>query len=138
MNKELPKMYHNKINKTVNSIQKVYSSMENHKNNELRQNKYSSISIDQKIEQIFKEKDFVYKADVEIITDTDTIKKRIVARNKNNLITIDNEYIPISITDLLICVCMLSLPQIPHFAFPSLPALVLPQSWFQPENRPYP
>lgn len=97
MNKELPKMYHNKINKTVNSIQKVYSSMENHKNNELRQNKYSSISIDQKIEQIFKEKDFVYKADVEIITDTETIKKRIVARNQNNLITIDNEYIPISI-----------------------------------------
>lgn len=97
MNKELPKMYHNKINKTVNSIQKVYSSMENHKNNELRQNKYSSISIDQKIEQIFKEKDFVYKADVEIITDTDTIRKRIVARNQNNLITIDNEYIPISI-----------------------------------------
>ena len=97
MNKELPKMYHNKINKTVNSIQKVYSSMENHKNNELRQNKYSSISIDQKIEQIFKEKDFVYKADVEIITDTENIKKRIVARNQNNLITIDNEYIPISI-----------------------------------------
>lgn len=97
MNKELPKMYHNKINKTVNSIQKVYSSMENHKNNELRQNKYSSISIDQKIEQIFKEKDFVYKADVEIITDTETIRKRIVARNQNNLITIDNEYIPISI-----------------------------------------
>lgn len=97
MNKELPKMYHNKINKTVNSIQKVYSSIENHKNNELRQNKYSSISIDQKIEQIFKEKDFVYKADVEIITDTETIKKRIVARNQNNLITIDNEYIPISI-----------------------------------------
>lgn len=97
MNKELPKMYHNKINKTVNSIQKVYSSMENHKNNELRQNKYSSISIDQKIEQIFQEKDFVYKADVEIITDTETIRKRIVARNQNNLITIDNEYIPISI-----------------------------------------
>ena len=97
MNKELPKMYHNKINKTVNSIQKVYSSIENHENNELRQNKYSSISIDQKIEQIFKEKDFVYKADVEIITDAETIKKRIVARNQNNLITIDNEYIPISI-----------------------------------------
>lgn len=97
MNKELPKMYHNKINKTVNSIQKVYSSIENHENNELRQNKYSSISIDQKIEQIFKEKDFVYKADVEIITDAETIRKRIVARNQNNLITIDNEYIPISI-----------------------------------------
>lgn len=97
MNKELPKMYHNKINKTVNSIQKVYSSMENHEKEYLRNNKYSNISLDKKIDKIFQEKDFVYKADVEIITDTDTIKKRIVARNQNNLITIDNEYIPISI-----------------------------------------
>ncbi len=97
MNKELPKMYHNKINKTVNSIQKVYSSMENHEKEYLRNNKYSNVSLDQKIDKIFQEKDFVYKADVEIITDTDTIKKRIVARNQNNLITIDNEYIPISI-----------------------------------------
>lgn len=97
MNKELPKMYHNKINKTVNSIQKVYSSMENHEKEYLRKNKYSNISLDKKIDKIFQEKDFVYKADVEIITDTDTIKKRIVARNQNNLITIDNEYIPISI-----------------------------------------
>ena len=27
MNKELPKMYHNSVNKPVNSIQKVYSSI---------------------------------------------------------------------------------------------------------------
>ena len=31
------------------------------------------------------------------INDYQTIKKRIVARNNNNIITIDNEYIPISI-----------------------------------------
>ena len=30
-------------------------------------------------------------------SDNDILHKRIVARNRNNLITIDNEYIPISI-----------------------------------------
>ena len=38
---------------------------------------------------------YVYKADVTIVTDTETMKKRIIARNRNNIITIDNEYIPI-------------------------------------------
>ena len=94
--KELPKMYHNKINKTIDSIQKVYSSIDEPKEN-ITNKTYSHISIDKKIDNIFKDKEFVYKADVTIITDNDTINKRIIARNKNNLITIDNEYIPISI-----------------------------------------
>ena len=50
-----------------------------------------------KIDDIFQDIGFVYKADVTIVTDNDTFKKRIVARNGNNLITMDNEYIPISI-----------------------------------------
>ena len=90
--KELPKMYHPKINKT-NNIQKTYSTI----SNTIKEKQYSNISIDKKIDNIFKSKDYVYKADVTIITDNDTLNKRIVARNKNNLITIENEYIPISI-----------------------------------------
>lgn len=99
MKKELPKMYQNKINKSVPSIQKVYSTMDNKKESviEERNNRYSSISIDKKIDQIFKSPDYVYKADVTIVTDKDTVKRRIIARNRNNIITIDNEYIPISI-----------------------------------------
>ena len=98
MNKNLPKMYHNSINKRINSIQKVYSSM-NEANNFEDSNKvkYSNISIDSKINRIFNSYDYVYKADVTIVTDNDKLHKRIVARNKNNLITIDNEYIPINI-----------------------------------------
>lgn len=96
MNKELPKMYHTKINKPINSIQKVYRSMD--KNNYINDRKnYSHISIDKKINNIFNSNDYVYKADVTIITDTETLNKRIIARNRTNLITIDNEYIPISI-----------------------------------------
>ena len=99
MEKELPKMYHTKINKPITSIQKVYSSITNKKdsNNENSNTKEWGISIDKKINKIFNSYDYVYKADVTIITDKDILKKRIIARNKNNLITIDNEYIPISI-----------------------------------------
>ena len=100
MKKELPKMYQNKINKTVPSIQKVYSSMESNDTRESsrdREIRYSSVSIEKKIDDIFNSPDYVYKADVTIVTDGDTLRRRIVARNRNNLITIDNEYIPISV-----------------------------------------
>lgn len=94
--KELPKMYHNKINKPINNIQKMYSTIDTKKEN-FKETRYSNISIHQKIDNIFNATDYVYKADVTIITDNDTIQKRIVARDKNNIITIDNEFIPISI-----------------------------------------
>lgn len=94
--KELPKMYQNKINKKIDSIQKVYSTFDD-RTAKVSNPKYLSVSIDKKIDDIFKAHDYVYKADVTIVTDTETIKKRIVAKNNNNVITIDNEYIPISI-----------------------------------------
>ena len=101
MKKELPKMYQTKINKTVPSIQKVFSTIDTRNAvSEDRGNtttRYSSISIEKKIDQIFNSPDYVYKADVTIVTDTEKINRRIVARNRNNIITIDNEFIPISI-----------------------------------------
>ena len=97
MSKELPKMYQNKINKSINNIQKVYSSIDKNKKEERTSVKYPNISINKKIDNIFSSYDYVYKADVTIVTDNDKLKKRIVARDNNNLITIDNEYIPISI-----------------------------------------
>ncbi len=97
MNKELPKMYQNKIHKNMDNVQKVYSTMNKKEPEETRSSRYANISIDKKIDDIFQAADYVYKADVTIVTDTDTIKRRIIARNHNNIITIDNEYIPISI-----------------------------------------
>lgn len=103
MKKELPKMYQSKINRDVPSIQKVYSTLDKKtlSNDDLDRNysnkRYSSISIEKKIDNIFNSPDYVYKADVTIVTDGETLKRRIVARNRNNIITIDNEYIPISI-----------------------------------------
>jgi len=99
MNKELPKMYQTKITKTVPSIQKVYSTINQSKESRVEDTntRYSSVSIEKRIEQIFQSPDYVYKADVTILTDTEKLQRRIIARNHNNIITIDNEYIPISI-----------------------------------------
>lgn len=103
MNKELPKMYHSNFDKEIKNNETFFSTLNN---NDLRINKkedsnkdikFDRFSIEQKIFNIFNAKDYIYKADVTIVTDTQTIKKRIVGKNGNNLITMDNEYIPISI-----------------------------------------
>lgn len=39
---------------------------------------------------------YIYKIDVVIVTDNNKVIKRIIGKNKNNLITMDNEYIPIN------------------------------------------
>ena len=103
MAKELPSMYHNEINKSINNNKNVYSSLiEKSKDSTRSSNfnqglKFDRFSIEQKIFNIFNSKDYIYKADVTIVTDNQVIEKRIIGKNNNNLITIDNEYIPISI-----------------------------------------
>lgn len=96
MSKELPKMYQNQLKNKVVNIQHVYSTIGKNERRENHRQEYSSISIERKIEDIFNAPDYVYKADVFIVTSDETIKRRIVARDKNSIITIDNEYIPIS------------------------------------------
>lgn len=105
MKKDLPEMYHNNINKNINNNSCIFSSLidkkvEQKDNLNLKSKtikKDDWFTIEQKIFNIFNAKDYIYKADVTIVTDEQTIKKRIVGKNANNLITIDNEYIPISI-----------------------------------------
>ena len=96
MNKELPKMYQTKINKPINSIQKMYSTINSNSDKD-KKVRYSTVSIDKKISDIFNSYDYVYKADVTIVTDNEVMHKRVVGRDNNNLITIDNEYIPIDV-----------------------------------------
>jgi len=105
MEKELPKMYHNNFEKTFNNNKSVFNSMidkketirkDERKEKSIEQ-KNDWFTIEQKIFSIFNSKDYIYKADVTIVTDEQTINKRIIGKNANNLITIDNEYIPISI-----------------------------------------
>ena len=56
-----------------------------------------------KIYNIFNSPNYIYKVDVTIVTDSGTFNKRIVGKTKTNLITMENEYIPIdTIRDIYI------------------------------------
>ena len=52
--------------------------------------------MNQKINKIFGSSRYVYKADVDITLKDGKVSKRIIGRNKNELITMDNELIKIS------------------------------------------
>jgi len=95
MDKKLPKVFANKIDKKINNNETYYATNENRGVKEEITEK-ESYNINQKIRNIFNSTRYVYKADV-VITMTDkTVTKKIIGKNNNQLITIDNELIPIS------------------------------------------
>lgn len=85
-------MYQNKFNKKLDNTQKVYSTL--YEKEEVI-DKGQVYNIEKKIIDIFKSPNYVYKVDVVIEIDNDILEKRIIGRNKDFLITMDNEYIPI-------------------------------------------
>ena len=103
MSKDLPKMYQNTFNKEINNNRCIYSSLLDKKEIKHKEKvkekdvKFDRFTIEQKIFNIFNSKDYIYKADVTIVTDNQVLQKRIIGKNSDNLITMDNEYIPISI-----------------------------------------
>ena len=100
MHKKLPKVFANKIDKPLKNNETVYYDRGEEKKEEpIKTN--SILSINQKINQIFGSSRYVYKADVIITTKNGTLNKKIIGRNRHELITMDNEVIPISdITDI--------------------------------------
>ena len=100
--KDLPKMYHNKIDKDIRNNEKFFSTMYKDKSIEVVKPKKNNLindknnyTVEQKIYNIFNSPNYIYKIDVIIETDEGSMSKRIIAKNKKSLITIDNEYIPI-------------------------------------------
>lgn len=91
--KELPRVFRNSINKDI-SNNKDYSMSKN-KEREIKEEK-NNINIYQKIKDIFSSYKYVYKADVVITTNEGVLKKTLIGKKDNNLITIDNELIDIS------------------------------------------
>ena len=75
-------------NMVVDNMEDYLSSVINNKNN---------YTVEQKIYNIFNSPNYIYKIDVIIVTDKGKDKKRIVGKTKTNLITMNNEYIPINI-----------------------------------------
>ena len=90
--KELPKVFHNKIDKKINNNRNVFYS-----NNTYEEDRsIDTRTVLQKINEIFSSPNYVYKANVEITLKDKKVTKRIIGRNKNYIITMDNDLIPIS------------------------------------------
>ncbi len=92
MEKKLPKVFANPIGKDIKNNETIFYSKE--KNEIPRFEK--GLSVMQKINQIFRSPKYVYKVEAEIKLKDKEVTKRIVGKNKNYLITIENERIPIS------------------------------------------
>ncbi len=89
--KDLPKVFHNKIDKKFSNNRSVYYS-----SNSLNDEVVDTRTIKQKINDIFSSPNYVYKANVDITLKDKKITKRIIGRNKDYIITMDNDLIPIS------------------------------------------
>lgn len=85
-----PKVFKNTINKNIKNNEHIFYS-KNKVNEEIK----DSRNIIQKINDIFTSPNYVYKANVKIKTNDDFITTRIIGRNKDYIITIDNKLIPI-------------------------------------------
>ena len=90
--KDLPKVFQNNVNKEFKNNNSVFYSRNSTIQNEVKDSK----TILQKINDIFSSPNYVYKANVEITLKDKKITKRIIGRNKNYIITMDNMLIPIN------------------------------------------
>lgn len=94
MKEKLPKVFANSFSKQISNNEKVYHlRKENFEPTETRTIPVENIN--NKINALFKSSKYVYKLDVEITTANGTTKKKIIGKNKTNLITLDNELIAI-------------------------------------------
>lgn len=88
-------MYQNKVDKVFTNNKNIFTTLDN-KNRVMESN-----DIRKKINNILNSNNYIYRVNVHILLDTGLIERKIIGIYNNNLITLDNEYIPIdSIRDI--------------------------------------
>ena len=92
--KKLPDLYTNTFDKKIDNSQEYVTIP----NNEVVTN-LSTYEINEKINNIFKSKKYIYKIKVEIQLKNETLIETIIGKTNKNLITIDNKLI--NINDIL-------------------------------------
>lgn len=88
-----PRMYRGEVKKNINNNRSIYASYID--NNEIKV--YDSREIRRKIDDIFNSSTFIYRTKVNIVIDGEVLTKKVIGVYNNNLVTIDNEHIPINI-----------------------------------------
>lgn len=97
MKKILPNLYKGKIFENKNQNKTVIEKVKENVKNVVEEENVDSTSINRKIKDIFSSPSYVYKADVSIVlNDGSSIKKTIIGRTNNSLITIDDELINVN------------------------------------------
>lgn len=85
------KMYQNRVNKDFHNNKEIYMTSDN--NNTVI---FTGNEIRKKIDNIINSSSFIYSKLVHIVVNGEVILKKIVGVYGDNLITIDNEYIPLN------------------------------------------
>ncbi len=85
-----PKMYRCDTKKEFNNNRMVYASYYNDVK------VYDNGDIREKIDNIFNSSNFIYRTKVNIVMNNQVCNKKIVGVYNDNLVTIDNEHIPIN------------------------------------------
>lgn len=88
-----PEMYRCNNGKVFNNNRSVYASYNDNNSNII----YNSNDIRRKINSIISSDNFIYTTRVNVVIDNKILSKKIVGIYNNNLVTIDNEYIPIEL-----------------------------------------
>lgn len=99
MDKKLPKVFQNHFTHPVQNNRDVYYSKMK-ESNALEDRNIHSIrgnTVYEKIQNMFSSPTYVYKIDVEIVlTNGEHIVRKVIGSHQGQLITIENEFIPIS------------------------------------------
>lgn len=88
--KKLPEIYKNQNTKLIDNNKKVYY-MKKEENRSMIKN-----TIEEQLDNIFHGLGYSYNIPVEIITKNETYHTSLVTKTKENVVTIDNQVIPIS------------------------------------------
>jgi len=97
MNKKLPGVFKNTSTGIIkNNEEQYYSGKETNNNDNTMNNNIKMIMVRKKINDLFNSDNFVYKVNVIITTPEGDKKCTLIAKNNDNLLTINNESIPIS------------------------------------------
>lgn len=92
--KKLPEIFVNNINKKISHNEEIYYSYRDNKKEEYASN-YDFNQIQNKINDLFKSNDFVYKKDFYIKTKNMEGKFTIISKSYDYLLTIDGDKIMI-------------------------------------------
>ena len=98
MNKKLPKVFQNNLTHPVQNNRDVYySKMKDVNTKEESKHSIRGNTVYEKIQNMFASPIYVYKIDVEIVlTNGKRIVRKVIGSQQGQLITIENEFIPIS------------------------------------------